>query len=66
MKCYCVCHSEHASRAWCEHCQGDNEVGRFHARRLHWYWRWWQDLCRFGRDVRFIIRHRRLPATWKM
>ncbi len=26
--CYCVCHSSFSSRAWCEHCKGDNEVGR--------------------------------------
>ena len=28
LDCYCVCHSPYASRAWCEHCQGDNSVGR--------------------------------------
>ena len=26
--CYCVCHSSYSSRAWCEHCQGDNDVNR--------------------------------------
>lgn len=26
--CYCVCHSPYSSRAWCEHCKGDNEVGK--------------------------------------
>jgi len=26
--CYCVCHSAISSKAWCEHCQGDNSVGR--------------------------------------
>ena len=28
--CYCVCHSPISSRASCEHCLGDNEVGRYH------------------------------------
>lgn len=26
--CYCVCHSSFSSNAFCEHCRGDNEVGR--------------------------------------
>lgn len=26
--CYCVCHSSFSSNAYCEHCKGDNEVGR--------------------------------------
>lgn len=26
--CYCVCHSMVSSKAWCEHCRGDNSVGR--------------------------------------
>lgn len=26
--CYCVCHSPYSSKAWCEHCEGDNQVGR--------------------------------------
>lgn len=26
--CYCVCHSPISSKAWCEHCKGDNPVGR--------------------------------------
>ncbi len=28
--CYCVCHNPISSRPWCEHCKGDNEVGRAH------------------------------------
>lgn len=27
LPCYCVCHNPVSSRAWCEHCQGRNEVG---------------------------------------
>lgn len=29
-ECYCVCHTPVSSNAYCEHCLGDNEVGRFH------------------------------------
>lgn len=27
--CNCVCHSPVSSRAWCEHCEGDNSVSSF-------------------------------------
>jgi hypothetical protein len=33
LPCYCVCHSPYSSCAWCEHCQGDNEVARYHRER---------------------------------
>lgn len=66
MKCYCVCHSEHASRAWCEHCNGENEVNWYHRRRQHWYYRWPQNLVSFLRDLRFIMKYRRIPANWFM
>lgn len=26
--CYCVCHTSISSSAYCEHCKGDNTVGR--------------------------------------
>ena len=28
--CYCVCNMSISSNAYCEHCKGDNEVGRHH------------------------------------
>ena len=31
--CYCVCHSPVSSRVWCEHCTGDNDVGRRYRER---------------------------------
>lgn len=33
-QCYCVCHSEVSSNAYCEHCKGINEVGAVHNPRL--------------------------------
>ena len=29
INCYCVCHIPVSSKPSCEHCKGDNEVGRY-------------------------------------
>lgn len=65
-KCRCVCHGSHFSRACCEHCKGDNDVTRYHLRRQRWHWRWTQNVHTFVRDLLFIARNRRIPATWTM